>query len=240
MVNNNFVIIVAVYNAVYNGVNHIENCLNSIVGQSYKNYEVVVIDDCSTDGTWETIEKYPFHKIRNGIRNHHGFLNQLRAMRYLSMDDNDIYVILDGDDYLIDNYVLGYVNGMYQDDTWLTYGKFNSMSGTWKDFGKPLNNVKIYRRSQLWVTSHLKTFRKHLFDRIKDTDLRDEDGEYFKVIGDTSIMYPMIEMAGIKRIKCAERVLYIYNDLHPAGEFADKYLAEDKLIKNKPLYGLVK
>lgn len=36
---------------VYNKINHLDNCLKSIVGQTYSNIEVLLIDDGSTDGS---------------------------------------------------------------------------------------------------------------------------------------------------------------------------------------------
>ena len=48
---------------VYNHANVIETTLQTILEQSLGDYEVVVSDDCSTDGTWEILsafqEKYP-------------------------------------------------------------------------------------------------------------------------------------------------------------------------------------
>lgn len=42
----------------YNAANFIEECLDSIINQSYKNIEVIVSDDFSTDGTQKILEKY--------------------------------------------------------------------------------------------------------------------------------------------------------------------------------------
>lgn len=41
---------------VYNAVEFIERCLQSLFNQSYKNFEVILIDDCSTDDTIETTQ----------------------------------------------------------------------------------------------------------------------------------------------------------------------------------------
>ena len=38
---------------VFNAEKYIEKCLNSIIKQSYKNFQVKVIDDCSTDSSYE-------------------------------------------------------------------------------------------------------------------------------------------------------------------------------------------
>ncbi|GAG40384.1 unnamed protein product, partial [marine sediment metagenome] len=38
----------------------LKTCLESLFKQEYKNYEVILIDDCSTDGSREFVEKnYP-------------------------------------------------------------------------------------------------------------------------------------------------------------------------------------
>lgn len=40
----------------YNSEGYIKNTLNSIFFQTYSNWEVLITDDCSTDGTWEFLE----------------------------------------------------------------------------------------------------------------------------------------------------------------------------------------
>ena len=48
----------------YNGKNLIKLCLDSLLAQSYQNFEIVVIDNASTDGTPEWVEdNYPQVKV---------------------------------------------------------------------------------------------------------------------------------------------------------------------------------
>ena len=49
---------------------HLPRLLDSLLNQDYPNYEVIVIDDQSTDKTWEIIQRYmaKSHKIR-GFQN---------------------------------------------------------------------------------------------------------------------------------------------------------------------------
>lgn len=49
-----FTIIIATYNAQ----NHIENTIKSVINQDYKNYELVVVDGCSSDRTLEIINNF--------------------------------------------------------------------------------------------------------------------------------------------------------------------------------------
>lgn len=49
---------------VYNGERSIERCLRSIQNQSYKNIEVLVVNDGSTDHTEKVIKKYAGNDAR--------------------------------------------------------------------------------------------------------------------------------------------------------------------------------
>jgi len=51
---------------VYNSKDTIEECLKSVYNSDYKNYEVIVVDDRSTDNSIEIIKKFPCKLIRMG------------------------------------------------------------------------------------------------------------------------------------------------------------------------------
>lgn len=59
--------LVSIAMASYNGAKYIGEQLESIINQTYKNIEVVIVDDCSKDDTVAVIEtyqkKYPFLKL---------------------------------------------------------------------------------------------------------------------------------------------------------------------------------
>ena len=49
---------ISIITIVYNAVNTIEETINSVLDQSYKNIEYIIIDGGSTDGTLDIIKKY--------------------------------------------------------------------------------------------------------------------------------------------------------------------------------------
>ena len=220
---NKFEIIVPVYNAE----KYIGRCLDSILMQDYKNYDLIVVDDHSKDGTRNIIKSY-----KDIIAGYNGE----RRGALANITDNirifggDIIVTIDGDDYLPDKNVLTYLDRIYTKDVWMTYGSFVPESHKYKNTCQPFDHIMApckegylvkhsvtpatYRKSPFWVTSHLRTFRKQLWDRIKDEDLRDTDGEYYKTAWDLAFMYPMIEMAD-SHCKFIPHILYVYNDLNP-------------------------
>ncbi|MEL5725282.1 glycosyltransferase, partial [Lactiplantibacillus pentosus] len=44
--------------ACYNVAEYLPECLDSILAQSFNNLEVILIDDCSDDGTAEIVDDY--------------------------------------------------------------------------------------------------------------------------------------------------------------------------------------
>ena len=43
---------------IHNGEKYLQRCIDSILNQSYKNIELLVIDDNSTDDTYKVLQKY--------------------------------------------------------------------------------------------------------------------------------------------------------------------------------------
>ncbi len=244
MKENKFIIVVPVYNSE----EYIKKSIESILAQSYDNYELVVIDDCSTDRTYDIIcelnEIYNFNVHRNKVRVGSPLANFIRGVELHSKNDEDIIITVDGDDWLSGDDVLTYLNEVYQDEeVYMTYGQYEPLSKTYSNYCRPIPNTRTYRKSGQWLASHLRTVKRKLFDKIDRNDLMEKDGEYYVCAGDAAYMYPIIEMAGLKHIKFIEKVLYVYNDINPANEMKinlERQLNTAKEIRNKKVYDEIK
>lgn len=88
---------------VYNVERYIENCLNSIINQKYTNYEVILIDDGSTDASGKLCDKYSKNDSRFiTIHQRNGGLMHARRVA-LQIAKGDYYLFLDSDDTFKDN-----------------------------------------------------------------------------------------------------------------------------------------
>ncbi len=215
---------IVIITASYNNKDVYKKNLFSIFSQEYDNWKLIYIDDCSTDGTADLVEKFV---SEHGQENHFTLIRNSERKRQLygqyhaiqSCPKDAIIVILDGDDWLAVSWALAYINEMYQTkDVWLTYGQFIYSSSHYIGYCLPLPSdlwPKKSIRTLSWVTGHLRTFYAGLFQRIDKCDLIYE-GNFFPVCADLATMFPMLEMAGPNHVKYIDPILYVYNDNDPS------------------------
>lgn len=92
--------LVSIIVPVYNGERTIERCLRSIQNQSYKNIEIIVVDDGSTDHTGNVIEKYAAQDGRfRHIRKENSGVSDSRNIG-MQEAKGAFFQFVDGDDWL--------------------------------------------------------------------------------------------------------------------------------------------
>lgn len=102
----------------YNVENFVEKCVNSIINQTYKNLEIIVIDDKSTDNTYEILQNL-YKKNENKFillqNEKNGGLAYTRN-RGVKIATGKYIGFIDSDDYVDKNYYKKLVEKMVQDD----------------------------------------------------------------------------------------------------------------------------
>ena len=98
----------------YNNGKYLEKCLNSVLNQTYKNYEIIFVDDMSEDNSLEIankmlkghkVLKVPYKKYNGGTRN----IGIMEAT-------GDYIMCIDSDDWLINDKVLEDLNNFIEDE----------------------------------------------------------------------------------------------------------------------------
>jgi len=96
---------------VYNDKLFLRKSLESIINQSYSNFEFIISDDCSTDGSAQVCEEYASKDPRiKYIRQNHN-IGISRNMEFLLQQANGDYFMWAGDDDLWHtDFILSHVN----------------------------------------------------------------------------------------------------------------------------------
>jgi glycosyltransferase involved in cell wall biosynthesis len=93
--------LVSVVMPVYNAEKYLPQTIESILNQSYKNFEFIIIDDCSTDKSWEIIQRYAKRDKRiKGFKNKKNLGHKLSlqlAKKYINKK-SEFIARMDADD----------------------------------------------------------------------------------------------------------------------------------------------
>ena len=200
---------------VYNAGEWIGKCIQSAKEQTYPNFTQIIVDDCSTDDTVKEAEKFigsdsRFKILKNDKRI--GVpLNHKKGVENSEADDEDIMVHLDGDDWFIDEYTLSKVAKVYEEtECWLTYGSYITTTGD-KCIAREYTDSPRQAVLENWPFSHLRTFKRFLWNILKEENFKDSQGEYYKAAADVVIFVPILEKIGYSHVKFIEDPLLVYN-----------------------------
>lgn len=83
---------------VYNSVNTIRNCLDSILNQTYSDFEVIVINDGSTDETLTILEEFDNMDSRINVYSFENAGVSMARQRGIDKSNGDYIIFVDSDD----------------------------------------------------------------------------------------------------------------------------------------------
>ena len=97
---------VSIVTPVHNGERYLEECLDSVLAQTYQNWEHIIANNCSTDRTLEIVtsyaKRYPMIKVYTSDRLVNARQNHNKAVSWIS--PNSKYCkLLHADDWLFPN-----------------------------------------------------------------------------------------------------------------------------------------
>ena len=81
----------------YNAEKYIARCLNSLINQEYKDYEIIVLDDGSTDNSYEILKKYK-NKIRLYKQSNKGV--SAARNKLIDLSNGKYFIFVDADDFV--------------------------------------------------------------------------------------------------------------------------------------------
>jgi len=95
--------LVSIVTPVYNGARYLRECIESVLAQTYHNWEYTIVDNCSTDGSTEIARQYAGRDARIRVHENLHFVpsvtNHNGALRQISPASKYVKVVF-GDDWI--------------------------------------------------------------------------------------------------------------------------------------------
>jgi glycosyltransferase involved in cell wall biosynthesis len=112
---------ISLITVTFNAGNTIERCIQSVISQTYKNVEYIIIDGASTDVTLQIVKSYSNHIHRIVSEPDKGIYDAMN--KGIAFATGDIVGMLNADDFFSDTSVLTAIAGVFEDETvQLAYG----------------------------------------------------------------------------------------------------------------------
>lgn len=210
---------------VFNCEKYIKECIESIINQTYKDWELLLIDDCSYDLSGKIIDEYA--KKDNRIRAFHNEKNMgVGKTRNIGLDNlnGDYVIFIDSDDWITNDCLEFCINKLNEVDSDIIYFKWSSNK---EDLYKKKKYFKkIYTRDQAIkmflcrrrIGGYIcgKMYKKSVVQNIRFSDER---------IGEDGI-FSFLALLNVNKINYTEFPKYYYrildNSASERGYFSDK------------------
>lgn len=206
----------------YNCKDVVSRCLDSLINQTYKNIEIIVVDDGSKDDSKKIIKSYKNKNIYYYYKENGGLSS---ARNYGIKKSNGEYLLfVDSDDYVSNNYVEKLYNSIIDNKTNIAICDIKRVYSDHESINRMNNNIID---SCMYPAAWNKMYKKSLFKNIEFPE-----GKWYEDLGTT----PKLTMNNKYSLVNEPLYYYVQNDKSIMHTFDDRifdmyYIVED-LEKN--------
>lgn len=207
-----FCIIIPNYNNDHGnieGKTFLQKCIESVLNQTYKNFEIIIVDDMSTDTSVETIKKYckednRITLIENIKKRYNGGSRNVAIEIAEQYRVFDYYCFLDSDDWWKDENVLKKINDNLWDCELILLGlKMIFPNGTEQIKINEYDNYKDFFLSdnKTWCTAWCRVIRKDKIVYFPESTLME----------DRTWAYEQADNVSLENVRNLKEVCYVWN-----------------------------
>ena len=226
--------LVSVIIPVYNVEEYIEKCLNSVVNQTYKKIEIIIIDDGTQDGAGKICDDYA--KKDNRIKVIHQNNRGLSAARNVGIDKakGKYIAFIDSDDYVNEKYIELLLADIVENNADISVCGYNDVTPAKKlRTGEESCCYLLSKQLDLDIVAWNKIYRRDLFI---ENDIRYPEGRLHE---DNLTTYKLYSRA--RKVSYISESLYNYVIREGSITTSDKkrtrqLIEKEKAAKEAALY----
>lgn len=182
---------VSVVITAYNLEGWLDKAISSVISQTYKNIEIIIVNDRSTDDTYKVIHKYKHNNnviVINNIENVGAGSSRKIGIAHST---GDFVLLLDGDDYISKDFIESLVNRQIETGADIVSGGITTVrehgAYTAETFGKivseGIDKFKDYNKGRIIFLNN-KLVKRNLYDVVQYSERR--------YIEDTPVIIPLL------------------------------------------------
>lgn len=216
-----FCVIIPSYNNDHGGIDgktYLQKCIESVLNQTYKNLELIIVDDMSTDTSVKTIEKYckkdkrvtlienPRKRLNGGSRNVGIEIAQENRVF-------DYYCFLDSDDFWKDENVLQKINDNLWDCELMLLGcEMIFPDGTGQKHINIYDNYQDFfiSHNKVWCTAWCRVIRKDKIVYFPESTFME----------DRTWSYEQADNVNFENVRNLKEICYVWNRLNTSNSIS--------------------
>lgn len=200
----------------YNTANYIGESINSVMNQTYKNWELIIVDDCSTDNTDEIVNKFLKDERIKYLKNEKNGGAAISRNKALREAKGRWIAFLDSDDLWVPEKLEKQISFMKKNNYSFTYSYYQEINEKGKNLGieiqgpKKITRCSMYNYCWIGCLTVVYDAEKIGLIEIKDIKKNNDYAMWLKVIKKSDCyLYPYSLAFYRKRIGSISRQSYI-------------------------------
>jgi glycosyltransferase involved in cell wall biosynthesis len=184
---------------------------------------VTLVDDYSTDRTRSVVSSHALASqisiIENDARRGAAWSRHVAILQILEPDS--VVVLIDLDDWISPK-ALKRIVDTYTGDT-----RVLATFGNWVDDAGNQNPHNFYspeeidrglvRRIRPFKATHLRTFRRSLYDAVSERSYLGPDGAWLTLCTDVALVFPLLDQCKSENVRWIEEPIYVYRKNRKGG-----------------------
>lgn len=143
--------LVSIITPSYNTANYIGQTIESVLNQTYINWEMIIVDDCSIDDTDEIVSKYLSDKRIRYLKNKHNSGAAVSRNYALQKANGKWIAFLDSDDLWHPNKLEKQIQFMEKNNYHFSYTQYQEIEEDNKPKGRMISGPKKITKSKMYA-----------------------------------------------------------------------------------------